>query len=220
MALGDALDRRPRPDHLIIEASGITDPRAIANAAIAEPELRYGGIITLIDAENISDLLHDPLVAPQVRGQITAGDLVLLTKSEHKHPEVIRLFASLEMPNPTTLGDWPTSGLLSGLAPKALSGRSETHAEYTSWHHESDAVLEHEVLVNTLKNRPRHLFRLKGFVRTSSGSFKVHVVGKNMSLKRLDTSQKTTLVGLGLAALISIQEIQDWWILSNVQNGI
>ena len=216
MALGDALDRRPRPDHLIIEASGIADPLAIANTAIAEPELRYAGIITLVDADNISDLLNDPLVAPQVRGQINAGDLLLLTKSEHKHPAVTDLFASLGLPEPTTLGDWPISGLLAGLTQKEQQDRGTGHAEYTTWHHESDAVLEHEMLVNTLKNRPRHLFRLKGFVQTTSGSFEVHIVGKNMDMKRLDTSHKTTIVGLGLAALISLQEIQEWWKLPQV----
>ncbi|MEY8840033.1 GTP-binding protein, partial [Cribrihabitans sp. XS_ASV171] len=57
MALGDALDRRPRPDHLVIEASGIADPAAIANAAKAEPELSYAGIVTLVDGENGATLL-------------------------------------------------------------------------------------------------------------------------------------------------------------------
>ncbi len=75
MALGDALDRRPRPDHLIIEASGIADPMAIANTAIAEPDLSYAGIITLVDGASISDLLSDPLISPQVTQQISASDL-------------------------------------------------------------------------------------------------------------------------------------------------
>ena len=38
LALGDALDRRPRPDHLIVEASGVADPARIANAAQAAAE--------------------------------------------------------------------------------------------------------------------------------------------------------------------------------------
>lgn len=216
MALGDALDRSPRPDHLIIEASGIADPLAIANTAIAEPELRYGGIITLVDADNITDLLNDPLIAPQVRGQINAGDLLLLTKSEHKHPDIRILFASLGLPKPTTLGNWPISGLLAGLGPIVQPGRSTAHPEYTTWHHESDTVLDHEILVNTLKNRPRHLFRLKGFVQTSSGSFEVHCVGKSIDVKRLNTSHTTNLVGLGLAAMIGLKEIQEWWELATL----
>jgi hypothetical protein len=219
MALGDALDRRPRPDHLIIEASGIADPLAIANTAIAEPELRYAGIITLVDADNIAELLNDPLVAPQVRGQINAGDLLLLTKSRHKHTAVMDQFARIGLPKPTTLGDWPISGLLTGLAPKARRGPGTAHAEYTTWHHESDVVLEHDLLVKMLGNRPRHLFRLKGFVQTNRGSFEVQVVGKNLDMRRLDTSRKTTLVGLGLAALIREQEIQEWWQASKFNKG-
>ena len=38
LALGDALDRRPRPDLLVIEASGVAHPRNIAEAAKAEPD--------------------------------------------------------------------------------------------------------------------------------------------------------------------------------------
>ena len=46
MAMGDALDRRPRPDHLVIEASGVADPAKIAdiriqgNKAFSEGQLR------------------------------------------------------------------------------------------------------------------------------------------------------------------------------------
>ncbi|MDP5350234.1 MAG: GTP-binding protein, partial [Paracoccaceae bacterium] len=50
MAMGDALDRRPRPDHLVIEASGIADPARIATAARAEPDMAYGGIAVVVDA--------------------------------------------------------------------------------------------------------------------------------------------------------------------------
>ena len=73
MALNAALDRDPRPDHLIVEASGIADPAAIAAAAIAEPEIGYGGILTLVDALNIDAQLADPELAPQITQQIAAG---------------------------------------------------------------------------------------------------------------------------------------------------
>ena len=43
MAIGDVLDRDTRPDHLVIEASGIADPARIAQVAMAQPDLVYGG---------------------------------------------------------------------------------------------------------------------------------------------------------------------------------
>ena len=59
-ALGDAIDRRPRPDHLVIEASGVAQPEKIAAAAHAEPEMQYAGIVTVADAANIRTLTSDP----------------------------------------------------------------------------------------------------------------------------------------------------------------
>lgn len=86
MALGDALDMDPRPDHLIIEASGVADPASIANAAIAEPDLSYAGIITMVDGGNAPSLLDDQQIGPQVAQQITAADLVLVAKAEKIDP--------------------------------------------------------------------------------------------------------------------------------------
>ena len=67
-ALADACDRRPRPDALVIEASGVAQPEKIATAAHAEPEMRYGGIVTLADAANLAGLLEDREIGEQVRG--------------------------------------------------------------------------------------------------------------------------------------------------------
>jgi G3E family GTPase len=43
-----ALRRDPRPDHLLIEASGISDPTALAEIAVLDPELSLGGVIVLL----------------------------------------------------------------------------------------------------------------------------------------------------------------------------
>ena len=51
LAIGDLLDGDMRPDHIVIEASGIADPAKIANVAVAEPDLVYQGIITVVDGE-------------------------------------------------------------------------------------------------------------------------------------------------------------------------
>ena len=70
MAIGDALDRVPRPDHLVIEASGVAQPAKIANAALAERELLYSGIVTVVDALNYPALARDSLVGEQVKTQV------------------------------------------------------------------------------------------------------------------------------------------------------
>jgi G3E family GTPase len=81
MAVGDVLDRAERPDHLVIEASGIADPARIAQVAQAEPELTYGGIVTVVDAQGYPALVEDPQIGPQVAGQVRVADLICLSKT-------------------------------------------------------------------------------------------------------------------------------------------
>ena len=77
LAIGDILDRDQLPDHLIVEASGIADPSAIAQVALAEPDLEYGGIVTVVDAIEFDRLSQDTLIGAQVLGQVDVADVVL-----------------------------------------------------------------------------------------------------------------------------------------------
>ena len=81
-ALGDALDRRPRPDCLVIEASGVAEPDKIAAAAHAEPDMRYCGVVAMADAANIGERLKDRLIGAQVATQLRVADLILATKTD------------------------------------------------------------------------------------------------------------------------------------------
>ncbi|MEP3330990.1 GTP-binding protein [Sedimentitalea sp.] len=210
MALNDVLDRDDRPDHLIIEASGIADPAAIASAAIAEPELSYAGIITLVDAQNIEGLLDDPLIAPQVTQQISAADLVLLTKTDAAVPALLDRLATMRARSPAVLDDTPLAPLLFDIVPLPQGRSTAPHPAYASWQHDSDMVLDRRAMGDKLANRPHGLYRLKGFIQTDDGGYEVHVVGQFVKAKRAQTD-RTTLVGLGSAARISRDEIETWW---------
>lgn len=211
MALGDALDRVPRPDHLIIEASGIADPAAIANAAIAEPDLSYAGIISLVDGLNGAALLDDELIAPQVAQQITAADLVLLTKTDTPDPEFKARLNALPARNLTQLSDDPLAPLLFDLVPLPRGGlRTAPHPAYASWQHDSDRIVERRAMGTLLENRPDGLYRLKGFVQTDDGAYEVHVVGRYVHARRAQ-ADRTVLVGLGPADRITTDQIEAWW---------
>lgn len=211
MALGDALDREPRPDHLIVEASGIADPAAIANAAIAEPELIYAGIVTLVDGLNGDGLLTDDLIAPQVEQQITAADLVLITRTDQPDPDLAARLAALPARTPRVLGDEPLAPLLFDLMPLPRGGlTTAAHPAYASWQHDSDRVIGRRAMGDLLQHRPEGLYRLKGFVQTDDGAYEVHVVGQYVQARRTQAN-RTTLVGLGPADRITRDEIEAWW---------
>ncbi len=210
MALGDVLDREPRPDHLIIEASGIADPAAIANAAIAEPDLSYAGIVSLVDAGNIDSLLTDDLIAPQVIQQITAADMVLITKTDAPDSALVERLVSMGARAPTLAGDAPLTELLFDIVPLPRGRTIAPHPAYASWQHDSDMVLDRAAMGDKLNNRPEGLYRLKGFVRTNDGGYEVHVVGRYVQARRVQTD-RTQLVALGPADRITRQQIEDWW---------
>lgn len=211
MALGDVLDRDPRPDHLVIEASGIADPAAIANAAVAEPELSYAGIVTLVDAGNIESLLDDTLIAPQVIQQITAADLVLVTKTDTLPPALdSRLRAAGSRP-PALLPTGAVADLLFDVLPLPRGHSTAPHPHYTTWTHVSDQPHDRAALGDKLNARPDGLYRLKGFVLTDDGPYEIHVVGQYVEARRSPDATRTMLVGLGPADRLTRDEIERWW---------
>ncbi len=80
--LAAALGRRPAPDHVLVEASGVADPGAIAAIAQVDPELRLAGVVVLVDATSIAERLADPRLADTARRQLRAAELLVLTKTD------------------------------------------------------------------------------------------------------------------------------------------
>lgn len=209
-ALGDALDRSPRPDHLIVEASGIADPAAIANAALAEPDLSYAGIVTLVDALNIDALLADSGIAPQVIQQITAADLILMSKTDTLDQPLTDRLRALGAKTPTLADTDALAGLLFDLVPLPRGHSTAPHPGYATWHHVSDTALDRRALGDKLATRPDGLYRLKGFVLTTDGPYEVHVVGQSVTARRAAADQ-TRLVALGPSDRITTDQIETWW---------
>lgn len=85
-ALGDALDRvlsfDPRPDQIVIEASGVADPTKIANYGQGWPGCRLDAVIVLAGADSIRTQAGDRFVGELVTRQLRGADLVLLTKTD------------------------------------------------------------------------------------------------------------------------------------------
>ena len=83
-ALGDALDKvcegLPKPEQIVIEASGIADPAKIAIYGRGWPGLRLDAVVTLVDGETIRARAHDKFVGNLVGRQVAAADVVILSK--------------------------------------------------------------------------------------------------------------------------------------------
>lgn len=198
------------PDHVLIETSGVADPAAIAEAARDVPGLSYGGIISLVDAENIFDLLADPLVSPQVIQQITAADLVVVTKAAGDIADLSARLTNLGARAPIRAPETGLADIILDVMPVPRTAKAKGHVGYVTWRHESDLVLDRRALGDKLAERPEGLYRLKGFVLTNGGAYEIHVVGRNVEARRTE-ADRTQLVALAPQGRLSKEEIEAWW---------
>jgi G3E family GTPase len=80
--IATVLARRPAPDHILVEASGVADPGAIAQIAELDPDLTLAGVLVLADAETVLARLADPRLEDTLRRQLRAADLLVLGKTD------------------------------------------------------------------------------------------------------------------------------------------
>ena len=79
-ALVDLMARPDPADHILVEASGVADPKRIADIAIIDPALTRDGILVLVDAVQIRALSGDRLVGDTVLRQLQVADLLVVNK--------------------------------------------------------------------------------------------------------------------------------------------
>jgi G3E family GTPase len=142
--------RRPEPpEYLIIEASGVSDPWAVAET-FALPELRprfaLDGVITVVDAEYVRENKHyEDLIIDQV----SAADIVVLSKvdlvEEAQRAEVeawVRRIVPRARILPAVQGEVPINLLLGvgryrlELTPPQPSHRHHAHDKHSHGEHE------------------------------------------------------------------------------------
>ncbi len=81
-ALSEALALDPRPDHVVVEASGVSDPRRIAQVARAGAGFSPEATLVVVAADQIETLARDRYVGDTVIAQLAEADLVILNKMD------------------------------------------------------------------------------------------------------------------------------------------
>lgn len=198
-AFSRALDADPRPDHLVIEASGVADPGRIADFARAEPDMRLDQIATAVDALNFASSYQDPLLHQTLVSQIAAAHTLLVTKTDIA--EAAALPALMEIlrtdnasaPVVAAVPDEQLTHCLIGHGDRTTvrpgeTGRSQmSHGDhFESWSFACGETLAMDDIEALLDALPPHLLRLKGVcLQEGAGEFiAFHVAGRHRDIYR------------------------------------
>lgn len=199
ITLKDLSERRPRPHHIVVEASGIADPGQVA---------RYGdrrivpldAIVTVADATDVIERIEDPVYGPLARRQLMAADVVVMTKTDLLDAAPPDLGVVTGAPVTTCENDADVVGLLTVGAPErspsqqAPSGDRPTPGFVT----ETVAVpagAGADAVAAVLATHPG-LLRAKAVVATKAGSVAVHLAGRRVTVDPT-TAAPTPLVLIG-----------------------
>ena len=81
-ALDRLLDGDRPPEQILVEASGVADPSAIADVATLHPGLARDLVVVLADVETVRARHEDERLRDTVRRQLASADLIVLNKCD------------------------------------------------------------------------------------------------------------------------------------------
>lgn len=211
-ALESLLDLSPRPDRIIVEASGVADVTSLAQYG-HHPGLHLDGIIVLADAETVRAKARDKYVDKTVLRQLRGADLLVLNKvdliSQEKLGELKAWLAGIAPGTPllTSCHSQVPAGTIFGVGHAAAPEAAHDHAgheTYVTWHHNQSAAASQEAVEAFVAALPAGVLRGKGFFRiaTSSGdrALLYQQVGKRVTLSpEAATPRQFGIVIIGLA---------------------
>jgi G3E family GTPase len=184
-ALLDVLALDPVPDHIVVEASGVSDPRRVAQFARSDPRLAPDATIVLVAADQWTALSHDRYVGETVIRQLASASLVvqnkvdLVTADEARaQRDALAALAPAACVVSTTHATLPVEVVLGPLdssvhagvalpdaGTRARSTPPATHAQFATRVFRTAACVPRPRLQAALDTLPRVVLRAKGFVR-------------------------------------------------------
>lgn len=215
--LAELRERADRFDHIVIEASGVADPRKIGQtgAAFGFP---FVGAVVAVDAEQIRTQSTDKYVGDTVMRQLGNADLLIVNKSDLVAPgelESLRAWLADTVPDTPILttehGRVDTAMLLASLrASDASIAPAGSHDGFESWSFRTDAPLRRSDVDAFLTALPPGVVRAKGILRMADDTTNAYVlqrVGRRTSLLPLkvvsaEDPADTRLVVIGVPGSI------------------
>jgi G3E family GTPase len=199
-----ALD--PRPDHVLIEASGVAIPGAIAGAMSLLEGYAPCGVCVLADVSTLPKLIADEYVGDTVERQLNDAGLIVLTKADlapdaaaqtadwlhAKYPATPMLLVSHGKLEPALLFDAPARVAVHPVGTHA-------DADYESFVYTPPDRIAVADVAQALRQSACGIIRAKGFVPDLDGTTAlIQMVGKTVDVTCPQTDAQTGIVFIGL----------------------
>ena len=222
-ALTEALALDPPPDHVVVEASGVSDPRRIAQVARTGAGFFPEATVVVVAADQIEALASDRYVADTVMAQLAAADLLILNKIDrvdqtrkqraldwlrNQAPRV-RLIEARHADVPIEI----TLGSIMSLDSMEEVIESDHSDRFTACILRSFAPINETRLHEVLNRLPQCVLRCKGFVRLDSDPQRLWLiqgVGSHWTISDADPAveqEGSALAVIGAKSLLTDQEL-------------
>ena len=167
--------RTPRPDHILVEASGVSDPWRIAQLALIESGFSLEPLIVVADAAAVLAQLTDRWLADTIARQFAFAELIVLNKASLA-PDLDAVIASLRRIRPEAVILPTDDGIIAEdtlhftppLRPQASRFAAETIHAFPTWTWNCPTPLDLDRLRKILERLPRSVLRAKGFFRAGA----------------------------------------------------
>lgn len=210
-----------RPELILVEASGLSDPTSVRAVLSNFPEVRYLGGVALCDAPRLEKTLHTVRVCPK---QLAVCDLILLNKTDLvSKEERDRLLALLAERYPLARIEATQQAAFD---PSWLDGLQTRQEQSTPYEDSRDITLQKArvqlaegVSKGDLEAFVRLVYedtyRIKGMLRLKEGAFLLDCVGPSLTLTPCGEEQAgldlVMLAGPGMPLRKSVQAARRWY---------
>lgn len=195
--LRSILEKHPDPqkplDGLVVEASGVADPRVIGRMLEEtglDSSYRIGAVVTVLDPDSFLKLVH---TLPNIRAQVESADLILLNKVDLHPPEKVQRAEEVlqEMRPRARIARCERCRIDLAMIPK-LSGAENLEGEYAPCrdprYRSLSIPVSGDVRLESLEalfeDLAEDLYRVKGYVSSEGCLWRVDLANGRLSLTR------------------------------------
>ena len=204
MAMVDMARMEPRPDHIILEASGVALPGAISASLSLLDDYTVDGVIVLADAETVRERAADKYMSDTVLRQLDEADIVLLNKADIVTPDELTQTKDWLV---QVSGDVPIVEASHAQVPPAIvlqdferiDEAHEGQPSHAATHFQTQFIAVDEPVdpaefASQLIEGEPNLVRAKGFLKTAGGMQTLQIVGRRAQFTQAPPDVKPGIV--------------------------